>query len=255
MKAPLTKPFQAGFSLVELTIVLIIIALLSTGLMFGVSAQRKISENTDVQRQIEGIREVLIGFAMTNGRLPCPADPTLLTEIGGNEDQTCVISGCPKPPTAPVVTPPIPADVACSRQYGVIPWKSLGIIETDPWGSRFTYFVGFEFSNPLTYEERQNGMRSRFKMETNGSANIEDGASNVIASDTPAVIVSHGSRAAGAYLPIGKPLEGATGDEKENSNETLKFIAKQPNDAFDDIVTWVVPSILKSRMVAAGRLP
>lgn len=71
------KFIQSGFTLVELTMVLIIVALLSTGLLFGVSAQRSVAENADAQRQLENIRETLLGFAIANGRLPCPAVPTL----------------------------------------------------------------------------------------------------------------------------------------------------------------------------------
>lgn len=239
-----------GFSLIELAMVLIIVALLSTGLMLGISAQRNLTESADVQRQSENIREALLGFAMTNGRLPCPADRALASELGGNEDHVCVNSGCPIPTGA------TQADKTCASEFGVLPWKTLGISETDPWGNRFTYFVGLEFSKPFTWEENKTGMRARFTMDTKGRSNIEDGANHVIAGEIPAVIVSHGSRSAGAYLPTGgTPIPGAAGDEEENSNKTLTFISKTPNETFDDIVTWIVPSILKSRMVAVGRLP
>ncbi|MGB5207951.1 MAG: hypothetical protein WBN76_09585, partial [Azonexus sp.] len=76
-----------------------------------------------------------------------------------------------------------------------------------------------------------------------------------VASDLPAVVASHGSRGAGAWQPSGAQLPGAAGDELENSDADLTFIAGQPSNSFDDLLTWVVPSILKSKMVAAGRLP
>lgn len=72
---------QAGFTLVELTIVLFIVALLSSGLMLGLSGQREQAMNKDARMQLETIREALIGYAMTNGRLPCPAPPTCPTLI------------------------------------------------------------------------------------------------------------------------------------------------------------------------------
>ena len=67
-----------GFTLVELAIVLVIVALLTSGLLLGVSAQRNAAENIDAQRQLENIREALTGFALSRGRLPCPALPTSL---------------------------------------------------------------------------------------------------------------------------------------------------------------------------------
>ena len=76
-----------------------------------------------------------------------------------------------------------------------------------------------------------------------------------MAPDLPAVVVSHGSRGAGAWQPNGSQLPGAAGDEAENADADLTFISRTQDGNFDDLVTWIVPSILKSKMVAAGRLP
>ncbi len=239
-----------GFSLVELAIVLVIVALLTSGLLLGISGQRNVAENSDAQRQLENIREALLGFAMANGRLPCPADPSIT--FGGGEAIMCITPGCPLPSGAPAGTP---ADKTCSLEFGVLPWNTLGVTETDPWGNRLTYFAGLEFSKPMSWDDTKSGRRSRFSLETEGRANIEDGTNHIVASKLPTVIVSHGSRAAGAWQPTGHQLPGATNDELENSNATLTFISRTPSDTFDDLVIWVSPSILKSKMVAAGRLP
>ena len=82
---------------------------------------------------------------------------------------------------------------------------------------------------------------------------VHGGAS--VASDLPAVIVSHGKRGAGAFTPSGGQVPGAAGDEGENADNDLTFVAHTPNDSFDDLLTWVIPSVLKSRMVAVGKLP
>ena len=234
----------SGFTLVELAIVLIIVALLTGGLLLGISAQRNVAENADAQRQLENIREALLGFAMTNGRLPCPANPLIATADGaGSEEWACIPSDCST------------SDRVCAREHGSIPWSPLGLSETDPWGNRFTYFVGREFANPLTQEEKTKGTRTRFSLDLEGRANIEDGSGHIIASNIPAVIVSHGNRTAGAYQSSGNQLGGATGDELENANSTLTFISHIQSENFDDFLIWIPPTILKSRMVAAGRLP
>ena len=246
----------SGFTLVELAIVLIIVALLTSGLLMGISAQRSAAEDADAQRQLENIREALLGFAMANGRLPCPADPLEpLSSGGGSERLKCRSEGCPSPSGAPPGTPP---DKTCSLEHGVLPSSTLGIPDTDPWGNRFTYFAGLEFSRPLSWDDIKDGRRSRFALDTTeGRANIKESASGAnIASDLPAVIVSHGSKGAGAYQPTGLQLPiSSDPNEAENSDADLTFVSRTPGETFDDLVTWIVPSILKSKMVAAGRLP
>ncbi len=225
MRRPVTFHRRTrGFSLVELAIVLVIVALLTSGLLLGISAQRNAAENIDAQRQLENIREALLGFAMANGRLPCPADPTLTTGIEDKPNPT------PSNPTPP-----------CNRTFGVIPWATLSLPETDPWGRRFTYFANASFTAPLP-----SGALASFTLGTTGNANIKDsaGSASNIASSLPAVIVSHGSNGV-----------GTSGDEQENANSTLTFVSRTPGNDFDDLVIWIVPSILNARMVAAGRLP
>lgn len=236
---------QSGFSLVELAIVLIIVALLTSGLLVGLSSQRNLAENKDAQHQQEIIVEAILGFAMSSGRLPCPADPEIATANGAGTEELvpCTKSTC----TA--------VDRECKLEHGVIPWRSLGLQETDPWGNRFTYFVGSEYANPFTQTEKDNGTRTRFSLDTVGRANIQDNSGLAVASDLPAVIVSHGSRGAGGYQSSGLQVAGASGDEAKNADANLTFVSHTPNDNFDDLVTWIIPTILKSRLVTVGKLP
>ena len=237
---------QSGFSLAELAIVLVIVSLMSSGLLLSLSSQRHHTENKDVQRQQETMIDAVLGFAMATGRLPCPADPTLATASGaGNEKFACTL-------TDPTCTT---SDRLCKLEHGVTPWVTLGLQETDPWGNRFTYFVGREFSNPITQAEKDTGLRTRFTLDTTGRAKIEDGSGLTVASEIPAVIVSHGHRGIGSYQSTGLQLGVANGDELTNTNATLTFITHTPTDTFDDLVTWINPSILKSKMVAVGKLP
>ncbi len=235
MPTPQLPHSNKGFTLVELAIVLVIIALLTSGLLMGITAQRASAENTDAQRQLDNIREALTGFAMANGRLPCPANPALTSaDVSvGTEDR-------------PNTSSP------CNRTFGVIPWVTLGLSELDPWSRRFTYFASSSFSGPVPA-----GALASFTLSTLGNANIKDsaGAAANIASNVPAVVVSHGSNGAGAWQPNGTQIAGAAGDELENANSTLTFVSRVTGSNFDDLVTWIAPGILMAKMVAAGRLP
>lgn len=222
---PIEKPAH-GFTLLELSISLLIIGLLSSGLLLGLSAQRNISDSLAAQHQLDEIRETLVGFALANGRLPCPAKAQLASsEIqAGKED--------------------------CTLQHGVIPWVSLAIQESDPWGNRFSYYASDRFTGSLL----SNGNAS-FTLDTLGNANIYDSSGKTLASDLPAVIICHGARPLGAFLSSGTQVSGATNEEYENADADLTFISHSPTPSFDDLVTWVIPSLLKSRMVSAGKLP
>ena len=117
---------QRGFSLVELTIVLVIVALLSGGLMLGLAAQRDANNYQEAQRQLDSAKEALFGFAISNGRLPCPATATLAnTDSNAGKEN-------------------------CTAEHGVLPWSTLGLPETDPWGQRLTYFARNQFTATLT---------------------------------------------------------------------------------------------------------
>lgn len=239
---------QQGFSLVELAVVLIVVALLSSGALYGISSQHRQMQLDESANQAGIAREAIIGFAMSAGRLPCPADPSIPSRNGGGKEEViCTPGGCdPKS---------VGCECTCKYEHGVIPWQTLAIAETDPWGNRMTYFSGREFSNPISYDDEIKGIKARFTLETIGRANIQNESGSNIASDIPAVIVSHGARSYGAYTNEGQQIAGATGHELTNASATLTFVSMSPTDLFDDQVTWIIPTLLKSRMVSVGRLP
>ncbi len=223
---------QHGFSLVELTVVLIIVALLSSGMILGLSAQHEATMTQEARRQLDATQEALLGFAIANGRLPCPAKADLANTdaAAGRED--------------------------CTLQHGVIPWVILGTQETDPWGQRLTYFASSKFTALVAA-----GAQASFTMSTGippdnaGLSDIRNLANTTVAIDIAAVVVSHGARSNGAYLPDGSKIAGAANSELQNSNATQTFIADTPSATFDDQLVWISPNLLKSRLVAVGKLP
>ena len=255
-----------GFTLIEIAIVLVIVGLLLGGLLMPLAAQVEAQRRTETERTMEQIKEAMIGFALVNGRLPCPADPLLASGT--------VNAGSERTPT-----------LTCGGNVlGVVPWATLGVSETDAWGRRFTYRVTLSFgdSNPTTVTPpvgcNQTTTNAFFALCSDGDMNIQGTAPAVlVASLIPAVIVSHGKNGRGAYLPTGiqmtcpalppppPPPPPPQQEEIENAmcpgDTPTVFIshsqtsASAPGGEFDDLVTWIVPSVLKSRMVAAGRLP
>ena len=65
---------DAGFSLIELAVVIAIISLLLGSLLVPLRSQVESRKLTDTQKILDDAREALMGYAAANGYFPCPAD-------------------------------------------------------------------------------------------------------------------------------------------------------------------------------------
>jgi type II secretory pathway pseudopilin PulG len=239
---------EAGFTLAELAIVLLIVGLLIGGLLMPLSAQIDSRRTADTQNSLMEIREALLGFAMAQGRLPCPA----------KADDT----GVEDPPGG---------GVGCTHAFdGYVPGITLSINPTDPqgyatdaWGNRIRYSVTTVKANSFT---KINGMKNTTIQSLDPDLRVCSSAtgitpdkkcanpetSNVLTNSAVAVILSVGANGA----------SGSHGtDETANLDGDRVFVYHTPtpagaaNGEFDDIVTWLSPNILYNRMIAAGQLP
>jgi len=110
-----------GFTLVELSIVLVILALLA-GSMFAISsAMMNVQRGETTRAKLAAVDAALVSFVALNKRLPCPANGTLMTgaEVFGTESDPCA-----------------------NQANGVVPWLVLGLAASDiedGWGTRITY--------------------------------------------------------------------------------------------------------------------
>ncbi|MFZ5523790.1 MAG: type II secretion system protein [Pseudomonadota bacterium] len=252
------KEYNSGFTLVEIAMVLFIVTLLLAGLIPTITAQLEQQRTNETRKKISEIKEALIGYAVINGQLPCPADPTIISgQTGaGIKRNTCTTS---------------------ANSTGVVPWATLGVNETDAWGNRFTYRVtpefadaislntfGFDFSqgcaSTSTCTPPSNPPFSSFALCSCGAYYVNSAATGgvTVTANVPAVIISHGKNGAGAYTPQGTQLSvGSNLDENDNSNGAgdSKYVNHTPTSGFDDLVDWITPNILYNRMVVAGKLP
>lgn len=226
---------QRGFSLIELAVVLVIIGLLVGGGIAALTAATEQTRRVGARRQLDHVREALYGFAMSEGRLPCPD-----VDRDGSEDDD---------------------GSDCSASGGGLPWADLGLGRRDPWGSLLYYMVDHGvFADP----DLVVGTTPAFDLSSNANLSVDDGNGNT--TDTPAVIISFGPQGSQVWTDAGYncPAAGADGfstDENENCNGDIDFIATEfrtpdaTGGRFDDIVVWIPLPVLKSRMVDAGLLP
>jgi prepilin-type N-terminal cleavage/methylation domain-containing protein len=227
----------SGFTLVEIAIVLLIVGLLLGGMLAPLSSQMEQRRVSDTRRAMEDAREALLGFALQNGYLPCPA----ISSSNGLEDRT---------------------GNACNKRYGYLPWATLGVGRLDGWDRLMAYTVTPAFANSVNL----------FTLKTPRDVTIGTRSANgqLVAlsgiSDIPAAIISFGHNGYGATSAQDILISDAgigNIDEKTNLQGSGTALimrdtsedARAPGGAFDDIVLWISPNILYNRMVAAQRLP
>lgn len=257
---------NSGFTLVEMAMVLMIVSLLLGGLVPTISAQMESQRINETRRQLNDIREALSGYAIINGRLPCPAQASIATGAAnaGGEAVTGNTCAC-QTPSGSTDTIATVGGVACTNTSvtGVLPWATLGLQEKDAWGRRFTYRVTSVYADQIAAGTLGTGCSvaaptaSSFALCSPGSPDIlVVSGGGFVAENVPAIFVSHGKNGSGAYLPDGTKLTASSdNDEIENGDNDLSFVSHEFSSAFDDLLAWITPGVLFNRMVAAGKLP
>lgn len=259
-----------GFSLIEVAIVLVIISVLVAIVAVPLATQLEQQRITETNKQLETIKEAIIGFALANGRFPCAAR---LADNNGLESLNGLAS-----------------NGVCNAYVGYVPAVTLGLspidsngFAVDGWGlsqNRIRYAVAnlsitagapvactSTVVNVLT---KTDGMRSAamncladtsisVKMLTicavtpTGAAGAATGCTSPLTTKAPFVVFSLGKNAASGGLPLT--------DEAHNLDQDSYFVSHtptalgSPSGEFDDLVTWPSINTIFARMVQVGRLP
>ncbi len=213
------KVGNKGFTLVEMAIVLVIVGLLVAAFLSPLSVQLDQSRNAQARREIQEIKEALLGYLMINSKLPCPD-----TDDNGTDD------GCAN--TNPT-----------SSTGGNLPWADLGLKATDPWGRRYRYRVNNAFTTNFSLTTAGSGA-GIIQVCTTSACTVKE------ASNVPVLVFSYGKN--------GNILPPTGADELENADGDGTFVNHEFVDganAFDDLVDWISGNLIMNRMVTAGKLP
>lgn len=211
------KQGHLGFSLTELAVVMIIVALLVGGLVFPFGAQREVQRLRQAEASLADIREALLGFAAIHGYLPCPDMDT---------DPGAAGYGV--------------AEISCSAtpsREGFLPFKSLGLFETDPWGERWRYRVDRNFADSAT----PIGLTTAFGSDALSVEN-QDGTALTTTLERPVAI----------FYSLGPDRQANRGNASFEANGG-RYEASPPAPEFDDLLQWLARPLLISRLIAAGR--
>ena len=235
------KNSSHGFTLVEIAIVMLIVGILLAGLIPTISSQIEQRQTSDTRKQLDEIQQALIGYAVVNGRLPCPASST----SNGVED-------------------PLNTGICNHPNDGFLPSATLGLsnmdssgFSIDGWGNRIRYSVTTAIANAYT---TPSGMSSAGISALSNADLLVCATSTGITNTSCAPGTSlTANGVAVVIVSTGKDgINGAANpDEAANMHgaTTKTFVTHDSTPTFDDLVVWISPNVLINRMVAAGKLP
>ena len=258
-RVPGSRRHTRGFTLIELAVVVVVIALLLGSILVPLGTQVTQRNIATTQAALAAIEEAILGYAAANGRLPCPDTPG-----DGLEDRTTTAgsNGC-----------------TGGNYVGSVPWATLGVAKTDAWNDRFKYRVDNQFTR-ADGDPNASGCAPGCTLQladagtlTVNTRRASDKTTQALATNVPAVVLSFGKNARGATNAEGATMSAppASTDELTNATTATTAFISRPitEDAspcsetsvsnryceFDDIVTWISPNILFNRLVESGRLP
>ena len=228
-----------GFSLIEMAVVMLILGLLLSGLFVALGDSSSNRRRSDANAQIESIIEALYGFAQSNGRLPCPAT------VASTGAEAFVSVG------------------NCSASDGFVPAVTLSIqgptdannLLVDPWGNPYRYSVfGNLYTNVANIKTQFSGT------VTSGLcvARAVSCGAPILTTTAPALVYSMGADYAFSSSALQNENADAPINNYRMADDThfvLADYAEEGANAFDDIVVWISPNTLFSRMISAGQLP
>lgn len=246
------KKQNRGFSLIEMAVVLMIVGLLLGGMLVPLSAQIDQRNVSDTQKTLSEIKQALIGYAITYGRLPCPASST------SNGTESFAFGGVASNGNC-LNFPSFYNGFVPAATLGLTPLDSQGYV-IDAWGYRIHYAVTSANSYAFTKTGGiiTGGLSALAPnllvcaSATGITATSCGAASNALTSTgVPVVIYSIGKNGGSGGT---SPDEIANPNPNSADNDRV-FVSHPPTSTFDDLVDWISPNILYNRMVAAGNLP
>jgi prepilin-type N-terminal cleavage/methylation domain-containing protein len=238
---------RAGFSLIEVAVVLAILGLVLGSTLFSLSAQFENRSRADTERRLEHARELLLSYALVHGRLPCPAVASG-DEAGGGS-------------------------AACASSYGgFLPARTIGFQPTDSggfgldaWGNRIRYAVSStQWGSAPARFTRQHSATAPWSIAQKPADLVVCSAGPALATalvcDAGASLTNQNTVVA-LVFSTGRTPMAAGANEARNLDDNALFVSRPPDPAttaggeFDDVVLWIPVGLLYGRMIAGGVLP
>lgn len=234
---------EAGFTLIEIAVVLVIVGLL-VGSFIGTFADRVEDTRRDnTMKELEEIKRVLMAYAFTRSppHLPCPDTDVIPDGLENRVAGNCAATG-------------------------YLPWRDLGIGYADVWNNRYHYWVNTDYANNAGFD-----LTTADVSANSGTVNTRVGnPQREIINNAVTIVYSPGKNMLGGLSVDDVAREavpaigGGHDDENENADGDRDFMSRPPREEgastlnggiYDDITVWISSFELKAKMVEAGVLP
>jgi len=248
---------QRGFTLIEMSFVIILIGLIVSGGLFAFAPMLLKARINQTNANLDQVESALELFVIRNSRLPCPADGSLPNTSANSTTYGFEQGG---------------GTVACTitGNNAVIPWKTLGLDESyslDGWATRLSYWPSGTVGTSTSVTTTSFLIRDGSIYPTGTFMTVTDVVSNqpvtpTTGSDQAAyVLVSHGrsqwygwSRNSALIQPTIAVANKACNSTPDSCGAPLAVgfasggpVGVYPPQAgtyFDDIVRWRSPAML-----------
>lgn len=254
-----TDTVQRGFTLLELSIVLVLIGIILAGGLVTLSAYLQAAQvNTTVAR-MDMIENALLDFAVAFNRIPCPSDLTLPPsspyygmEAGAGSGSAIAIGtgAC----TGTGMVPQATFSASSGAVEGGVPTRALQLPDDDmydAWGRRFSYAV-----DPTATQTDALPIQAGSNW-CGDPITVDDASGSPRTTNAIYAIISHGADGHGAYTSNGVMMNAGSDNANELTNchctgagvpDTTyipTYVEMMPttdpsdsSDNFDDIVTF-----------------
>ncbi len=213
---------EAGFSLLELALVLVILGIIGGMGLPLLKARLSHSAVVKTRDNQEYVLQAIAAFVAKNRRFPCPAAPQGAGENYGVEPRERKCSG--------------------SKAEGIVPFRTLGISENfarDGFKRWMTYVV----DSNLADKEHENNIH----LVSGGRVIVYNEQEQPVIVDKSSknpnfialVLISHGESGTGAFVGNGQTTkiisEAASSHKRENYDGNFVFIE---SPGTDDVIRW-----------------